>query len=93
MSLIFQRFAQRIVNEDGALIVAFACEYQKGDVIADISIPMRRESGVIEIGYLDALVIIGEATREEYISQTQRFGTGTGNIPDSFQYFYKTLAE
>ncbi len=93
MSLRFQHFAQRIINEDGALIVAFACQYRVGDVIPDISIPMRRDDGVIEVGRIDGLVLIGTATRLEWLSQTQRFGTGTGDIPEVFRYFYRALAE
>lgn len=93
MNLEAQQFAQRIIDEDGALIVAFVCEYQKGDVIKDITVPMRVGPGRVEIGTVSGLVVVGTATREEYLSQSQRFGTGTGEIPDAFQHFYKTLAE
>lgn len=93
MNLKAQQFAQRVIDEDGALIVAFVCEYRKGEVIKDITVPMRVGPGRIEVGMVSGLVVVGTATREEYLSQSQRFGTGTGILPDAFQYFYKTLAE
>ena len=79
-----QRRAQRCLDEDGYLIIMTTELLPPGTIILEVDDHSGEHIGTV--------VVTGEASEAEFISQSTRMG-GTGEHRPPFNYFLKCTAE
>jgi hypothetical protein len=84
------QLAQRILDEQGHVVIRTVNQCEIGPVLAQLNIPGTNE-GALQPA---TTVIVGVATFEEYLEQHRRFAPGGLPLPTNLgQHYYRVIVE
>jgi len=78
---------QTILEEQGYLVLASLGRHNPGTVLDDVV------QGYVDRTPINYCVVVGEATREDFLAQARRFFPGEEYVRPDYNYFHKVVAE